>query len=143
MKKSSRKAGSTGNQPLGRNHTLPLTRAEITSARTVLALTLIAVMYLATTPVHYPVVEDINDKVNHIAAFAVLALLADLSFPRHGFWLPKALLLLAYGLGIEVIQYFLPYRTFSLLDLLADAAGVTLLFFARPLTARLLLFRRR
>jgi VanZ family protein len=32
--------------------------------------------------------------------------------------------LLGYGLAIEIIQYILPYRSFSLLDLAADAFGL-------------------
>ena len=34
--------------------------------------------------------------------------------------------LLAFGLFIEVVQYFLPYRQFSLLDLAADGIGIWL-----------------
>lgn len=33
-------------------------------------------------------------------------------------------LLLLYSFGIEVIQYFIPYRDFSLLDLLANGLGL-------------------
>ena len=63
-----------------------------------------------------------HDKANHILAFLVLAGLADLAYPgpapgRGG---GKWLILLAYGLFIETVQYFSPYREFSGWDLVAD-----------------------
>ena len=68
------------------------------------------------------------DKVNHILAFFVLAGLADLAYPvpssDHG-WARWACLL-GFGFFIEAVQYFLPYREFSLLDLAADGFGIWL-----------------
>jgi VanZ family protein len=67
-----------------------------------------------------------SDKLNHLIAFAVLAGLADGAYPNRRRdpmrWAP----LVAYGLFIEVVQAFLPYRHFSLADLAADALGVLL-----------------
>lgn len=63
------------------------------------------------------------DKLQHAAAFAVLAALAGGAWPQR----PATLrwgLLLAYGLLIEAVQAFLPYRDFSLFDLAADGAGI-------------------
>ena len=65
-------------------------------------------------------------------AFYVLALLVDFSFPQDKFGLSKILALLGFGLLIEVIQYFLPYRTFSLYDLAADGGGLTVYWFSLP-----------
>jgi VanZ family protein len=93
---------------------------------------LIAITHLATTRIQYPVVENINDKLNHILAFYVLALLVDFSFPQDKFVVSKVLALLGFGLLIEVIQYFLPYRTFSLYDLAADGGGLTVYWFSLP-----------
>ena len=92
--------------------------------RLTLAAAVAATTYLATTARHIPVVEDVSDKLNHVLAFYVLGLLADFSWPESGFRLPKAFALLGYGLAIEIIQYFLPHRTFSLFDLGADAVGL-------------------
>ena len=90
--------------------------------RAVLYPVLLIVLYLATTAQAYPVPAASSDKVNHIMAFVVLGILLRWSYPLLS--LGAALLGLAgYGLGIEIIQAFLPYRDFSLLDLLADTVG--------------------
>lgn len=104
--------------------------------RTILTVTLVAVTWLATTPVDVPVVPGISDKINHLAAFAVLAFLADFSFPGSGFNLKKLLSLITYGILIEVIQYFLPSRCFSLLDIVADVLGLLLYITIYPLFSR-------
>lgn len=109
-----------------------LPRSKIMGFRLALPVALIVVTYLATSTLQFPVVENINDKVNHIFAFFVLALLADFSFPRNGFGLAKVLPLLGYGLAIEFIQYFLPYRSFSLYDLAGDGVGLFVYWFTLP-----------
>jgi VanZ family protein len=63
------------------------------------------------------------DKLNHILAFAVLAWLADMAYPGRQ-TLGRWTFLLGYGLMIEVVQGFLPYRDLSLLDFAANAAGI-------------------
>jgi VanZ family protein len=105
--------------------------------RLTLAAALVVTSYLATTSRHVPVVDDVIDKVNHIAAFYVLGLLADFSWPKSGFRAPKVVSLLGYGLAIESIQYFLPHRTFSLFDLGSDAAGLLLYAVSIPLLKNL------
>jgi VanZ family protein len=67
-----------------------------------------------------------NDKLNHLVAFAVLAGLADGAYPGRANAGTKWSLLIAYGLFIEVVQRYLPYRHFAWSDLLADALGVFL-----------------
>lgn len=99
---------------------LPLTQLF----RFALAVTLVIVTHLATTTLDYPVVSDINDKWEHFTAFLVLAFLTDFAFPNTAWGWKKFLLLLAYGLAIEVFQYFLPHRLFSLWDLGADSLGL-------------------
>lgn len=69
-----------------------------------------------------------NDKLNHLLAFGVLAALADGSFPGPGpgqGWYKWAGLV-AYGLLIEAVQSFLPFREASGWDLLANGAGIGL-----------------
>lgn len=92
--------------------------------RTALLTAVATIMYLATTRLDLPVTVDLNDKMNHILAFYVLALLIDFSFPEGRFDFSKVITLLGYGLLIESVQYLLPYRTFSLFDLSADAIGL-------------------
>jgi VanZ family protein len=100
--------------------------------RLALCAALLAISYLATTGQEYPVVRAISDKINHIAAFCALAFLLDFSFPQSELGVAKILLLLGYGLLIEIVQSFLPHRTASLFDLLADAAGIALYRLALP-----------
>ncbi len=111
---------------------MDLPSSKIRAFRITLLVALIVIMHLATTSTQYPVVEDINDKVNHISAFYVLALLADFSFPKNRFGLTKVLALLGYGLSIEIIQYFLPYRSCSLYDLAADGVGLIVYWLSLP-----------
>lgn len=68
------------------------------------------------------------DKVNHILAFFVLAGLADLAYPvpTSGQGWARWASFLGFGFFIEAVQYFLPYREFSLLDLAADGLGIWL-----------------
>jgi len=83
----------------------------------------IAILYLATTSVDHTVQSTFNDKFNHLIAFIVLSFLAHISYPKlHK--IKWAAALFFYGLLIECIQYFLPHREFSLLDLATDALGI-------------------
>jgi len=76
----------------------------------------------------FPETIELNDKVIHIIVFFGFAVLIDLAISRHPFWLWKGLPLLIYGAIIEVMQYFSPDRSFSLLDWLADFTGILLYF---------------
>jgi len=98
--------------------------AHARAFRMALLVTSVVILYLATTRESLPGIDELNDKVNHIFAFVVLSFLTDYSFPSAGFRWPKILLLLGFGAGIEVIQYFLPYRESSVYDLLADGVGI-------------------
>lgn len=111
--------------------------------RVLLSAALIAIFFLATTSKAIPVMKDINDKINHAFAFYTLALLVDFSWPKTPFRAPKFCPLLAYGLVIEVVQYFLAYRTFSVLDLGADAVGLFFYWFTVPLLLRIAPLSRR
>lgn len=122
---------------------MALSRITLITFRVALTLALVVTMYLATTQQEFPVIDDINDKVTHVLAFYVLALLADYSSPTVKFNLGKGLTILGYGLLIEVIQYFLPYREFSLLDLAADGSGVVAYVFSQPALSRIYILKRR
>jgi len=108
-----------------------ITRHRAMLFRVLLAAALLAISFLATTSLTIPVAEDMNDKINHVIAFFLLALLVDLSFPAWSFR-TKVLVLIAYGLSIEVAQAYLPYRSCSLFDLGADAGGLALYGICQP-----------
>ncbi|OGW34196.1 MAG: hypothetical protein A2X58_07020 [Nitrospirae bacterium GWC2_56_14] len=108
-----------------------ITPHRATFFRVLLAAALLAISFLATTSLAIPVAEDMNDKINHVIAFFLLALLVDLSFPAWSF-LTKVLVLIAYGLSLEAVQAYLPYRSCSLFDLGADAVGLALYGICQP-----------
>ena len=48
----------------------------------------------------------------------------DFSFPGYSFNVIKVIFLISYGFSLEIIQHFLPYRMFSLFDIVADIVGL-------------------
>jgi len=98
--------------------------SQIRSAfRLGLLVCVLVVSYLAFAPLE-GLPGPSNDKLNHLLAFGMLSWLADRSYPGRRLEPYRWTLLLGYGLIIELIQGFLPYRELSLLDLAADAAGI-------------------
>ncbi len=71
-----------------------------------------------------PSLFEHSDKVLHMVTFAVLTVLALLSWPGRLRLVAGALL--GYGVLIEVLQSFTPTRSPSLGDVVADAAGIAL-----------------
>lgn len=69
---------------------------------------------------------NMSDKLQHTITFAVLATLAWLGYRQHSSMLAIALSLVAYGVAIECTQSLIPSRSFSVLDMLANTAGVAL-----------------
>jgi VanZ family protein len=104
--------------------------------RLLLTLALVVITQLATAPGDSLPPWQFNDKLEHLLAFYGLALLADFSFRGSGFGLGKILPLLGYGLLIELIQRFIPYRNFSPWDLGADVLGLAAYAASIPLLRR-------
>lgn len=67
---------------------------------------------------------DIWDKYEHSGTFAALMTLAWLGYRRHCTPFTLAASLAAYGVAIECLQYFVPSRSFSVLDMVADTLGL-------------------
>jgi len=85
----------------------------------------LAIAWLAFTP--QPDVPGLGwDKLNHVVAFAVLAMLADLGWPGRAAMPVRLAAVLGYGVVIELVQAQLTYRSASALDLAADAIGVAM-----------------
>jgi len=89
-----------------------------------LVICVAAICILAFSPLEESVGSYSYDKANHLLAFGVLAFLMDYSFPESKHFKVKMLALLVFASFIEVVQYFLPYRTFSIIDIAADILGV-------------------
>ncbi|MBF8269681.1 MAG: hypothetical protein HW386_1390 [Gammaproteobacteria bacterium] len=63
-----------------------------------------------------------SDLILHWVGYTILLISSRIAHDQHpALWFTG---LLAYSILIEIIQYFLPYRTFSLLDILANLAGL-------------------
>lgn len=93
--------------------------------RAMLVISATAILYLATTSEPYPVPSSDNDKLNHVLAFLQLTIVTRLAWPGLGrLWI--VLGLLAFGTSIEIVQAQLPYRTFAVADIVADAAGIAI-----------------
>ena len=86
---------------------------------------LLVIEFLATTTIHIEAMESVWDKANHFTAFFVLYIL--LTFAYRSLTIPiKSLILLAFGLQIEIVQSFIDGRFFSLLDVFADSVGIAI-----------------
>jgi VanZ family protein len=95
-----------------------------TGWRWAFAACLVIVMALALTPPQVPTPTTGWDKANHALAFAVLAVLGLVSYPRRKVALLAGLL--AYGGAIELLQGLTDYRSAEWLDLAADGVGLAL-----------------
>ena len=60
----------------------------------------------------------------NVLAFAFLGLLSCAAMPERARWRWVLPVLLGYGLLIECVQWWLPWREFSVLDLAADLVGL-------------------
>jgi VanZ family protein len=122
---------------------MKVSKRNIMIYRVLLIMATIIIIYLAATPRRISVVANINDKVNHIFAFYMLALLLDFSFPASAFRAAKVLSLIGYAVAVEIVQHFLSYRTFSLFDLGADASALVLYRISLPWLRLVPLLRKR
>ncbi|KAB7623942.1 VanZ family protein [Alkalilimnicola sp. S0819] len=118
------------------------TRAERNLFRLLAVLALVSATWLAVAPVEQVPTAHWNDKLVHLLAFAVLAGLVDFGWVR-GPFVTRGILLLGYGLFIELLQYGLPHRSFELLDLAADGLGILFYLSMVPLLRRLPWLSRR
>lgn len=82
---------------------------------------------MAFTPVDGGIQTQFNDKLLHGIGFFVMAFSAQLAHPKTRFII-LFIGLSCFGLAIELIQAYLPYRSFSMLDLGADMLGLGIYF---------------
>ncbi|NPA81481.1 MAG: VanZ family protein [Epsilonproteobacteria bacterium] len=76
---------------------------------------------------------NFNDKLNHIVAFVILAFLLEKAYNIKNIFLNGAILLFI-GAFIEVYQlFFVPGRSFSLKDFLADVIGISIYFLIKKM----------
>jgi VanZ family protein len=105
--------------------------------RALLLLLIAVITWLALSPAPPKTLNTGWDKANHALAFAALAFSCVWGWwPRPRQWGWVVLALLAYGVGIEIAQSFLPPREADWHDVVADSVGIALgLLAAWPITA--------
>lgn len=83
------------------------------------------VVYLSLTPQPpAPLTFDNADKVEHAAAYATLSFWLCQIYRPARLQLVVATALVGLGVGLEYVQGWTGYRTFDVLDMLADGVGV-------------------
>lgn len=120
-----------------------MSRRQVLFFRVLFVTSVVGVTYFALTGVKYPVVADVNDKLQHVAAFFTLGLLLDFSFPERPFRFAKFGSLLAYGILLELVQAAAPARVPSVWDVAADGAGLLLYVTSTPLLRRVPILQQR
>jgi VanZ family protein len=114
----------------------------VRSARALLAVALLFVLYEATEkqPLELLLCYR-SDKLLHGMAFFLLSSLVDMAFPasRLLFW--KVLFLAVFGIFIELVQVYLPWRSAEVMDFIADCIGIAL-YLISALLVRQMLKRR-
>jgi VanZ family protein len=83
-------------------------------------------LWIALIPIdQYVPSTAFSDKILHFLVFFGFSLLLHLAqHQTPHFWYTNGLPLIAYGFLIEILQSFSLYRSFSILDGIADAIGV-------------------
>jgi VanZ family protein len=102
-------------------NSLPLHRALAIGVFFV-ALLIVAVLLLM--PAAMLVETDVWDKLEHAGAFAGLTLLGCLAFPERSNAARLAVGLVAFGSVCETLQMFVPGRSASVEDAIANTIGV-------------------
>jgi len=97
--------------------------------RCVFYASLIAGCLLAFDPAPGGLQATVNDKLLHTFGFMGIAFLAQLAHPSAQYrW--HVVGLITFGILIELVQFFIPQRSFSLWDLAADSLGIGVYYLA-------------
>ncbi|GGP61920.1 VanZ family protein [Shewanella saliphila] len=107
------------------------------------------IIYLANTggnSIFFDLIRHIpyGDKVGHMLLFGLLTYVANLALLSRHFSLGRiplyygAVLVSIFVLSEEISQGFIPSRTLDIVDLIADAVGITLFSYLSCLTQRIL-----
>jgi VanZ family protein len=109
--------------------------------RGIFVIGLIVVITLSVMPSAPLPDMDVSDKLGHMAAYTALAVVGGMAFRgRSALWILAAALVLL-GMGLEFVQEFVPGRTPSGYDMLANVVGIAL--GSAAVISRNLILRRR
>lgn len=81
---------------------------------------------MSLAPIPQPIGFEQGDKLEHFAAYGLLMALFCLAYPSRGARLAYAAGFILMGIALEFLQGMTDYRTFDVLDMLANAVGVAL-----------------
>jgi VanZ family protein len=85
-----------------------------------------AIVWLSLTPSPPQVDVQYGDKLGHFGAYGLLMLWFSLLYPRLRYRVWYAIGFIAMGVGLEVVQGHLGYRTYDTVDMAANTIGVLL-----------------
>ena len=101
--------------------------------RLVFLLLVLFISYAAVTPVEGGASLPYIDKLLHFVAFLILTFFMDLSIKKPLLLSKEALILLIlYAFLIELVQYFLSYRSAEVLDFISDLLGILVYLYFAP-----------
>src|SRR5690606_38943248 len=89
------------------------------------ALLMVIYTFLSLSSAPGETIPLYNDKLMHFSGYLVAGLSISFAWPTSQWW-QRGLFLLAYSTAIEVVQYFLPTRNFSLMDIVANGGGIVI-----------------
>ena len=91
------------------------------------------ISYAAVIPVEGGASVPYIDKLLHFVAFLILTFFMDLSIKKP-LLLSKAalILLILYAFLIELVQYFLSYRSAEVFDFISDLLGILVYLYFAP-----------
>ena len=106
--------------------------------RFVFLFLLLFISYASVTPTEGGASVPYIDKLIHFSAFLILTLFMDLSIKKPLLLNKIALIfLILYAFLIELVQYFLPYRSAEVFDFVSDLLGILVyLYFAPKINIR-------
>jgi len=95
-----------------------------------LGLWFLLILFLSVMPVSGPKTDLPADKIAHFVMYGltsifVFRVIANNTKIKRAFYLSVAVAA-TYGAAMEVVQYFLPYRSFSFGDMAANTGGAFL-----------------
>ncbi|MGB1297548.1 MAG: VanZ family protein [Psychrobium sp.] len=97
-----------------------------TFSLSVLVVSLAVFSYLFFSKQSLPPGVPHSDKYGHVIVFFCLSVLIYRCFNFSRLW--QTVILVGYGIAVECVQYYIPYRSGGLDDVLADALGVVLFY---------------
>ena len=85
---------------------------------------LLVYLYMGVVKIPDDIASGFNDLLLHGVGYGLLMLSGLFAFPNSIYLARLVLIFFAYSFAIECIQYVLPHRSFSWLDMVANGVGL-------------------